>query len=126
MVMNDFQDVDDDGKQVRLFKEAAEKVNNFFSSNENAKVVVNCFAGLSRSSSSVLAYLVMYKNMSAMAALETVKLKRDILPNNSNLAHLARIHNEKYGHVVDQVFDVEKNDRDLQREKFIVFLREHY
>jgi hypothetical protein len=33
MVMNDFQDVDDDGKQVRLFKEAAEKVNNFFSSN---------------------------------------------------------------------------------------------
>jgi len=33
MVMNDFQDVDDDGKQVRLFKEATEKVNNFFSSN---------------------------------------------------------------------------------------------
>jgi atypical dual specificity phosphatase/dual specificity phosphatase 3 len=61
---------------------------------ESAKVVVNCFAGLSRSSSCVLAYLVLYKDLAATEALKTVKLRRDILPNNSNLAHLARIHNE--------------------------------
>jgi hypothetical protein len=42
----------------------------------------------------VLAYLVLYKDLAATEALKTVKLRRDILPNNSNLAHLARIHNE--------------------------------
>jgi hypothetical protein len=41
-----------------------------------------------------MAYLVLYHDMSAMDALKTVKRVRDILPNNSNLAHLARIHNQ--------------------------------
>lgn len=60
----------------------------------SARVVVNCFAGLSRSSSCVIAYLILYKDFTAMEALKTVKTVRDIFPNNSNLAHLSRIHNE--------------------------------
>ncbi len=41
-----------------------------------------------------MAYLILYKNMSAMEAVKMIKTERDILPNNSNLAHLATIHNE--------------------------------
>ena len=63
---------------------------------DSAKVVINCFAGLSRSSSGIITYLVLHKELSAMAALKIVKEIRDIYPNNSNLAHVARIHNEVF------------------------------
>lgn len=126
VIMSDFQDVDDNGQQVKLFKEVAAKIEEFFKSSESANVVVNCFAGLSRSSSCVMAYLILYKNMSAMEAVKMIKTERDILPNNSNLAHLATIHNEKFGFTVDKVFDVEKGDRDLQREMFNNFLKVYY
>ena len=44
--------------------------------------------------------------MTAGEALRTIKLKRDVWPNNENLAHVARISNEKHGFVVDNVVDV--------------------
>ena len=33
---------------------------------------------------------------------------------------------QKFGFVVDNVFDVDKNDRDVQREKFSKFLKSFY
>lgn len=126
VVMNDFCILEDGGVQFGKFKKCADMVNKFFSSRENANVVVNCFAGLSRSSSTVLSYLILHQNMSAVDALKAVKTKRDILPNSYNLANVAKIHNEKYHFEVDNVFDVEKSAGDIQREKFYSFLRPIY
>jgi hypothetical protein len=33
---------------------------------------------------------------------------------------------QKFGFTVEKVFDVEKNGRDLQREKFSKFLKKHF
>ena len=126
VVMNDFCSLEDGGVQFRKLKKCADMVNKFFSSREDAKVVVNCFAGLSRSSSAVLSYLIMYKDIPAVDALMKVKTKRDILPNSYNLANVAKIHNEKFKFEVENVFDVEKSAGDIQREKFYDFLRPIY
>lgn len=126
VVMNDFCSLEDGGIQLNKFKKCSDMVQKFFSGQDDAKVVVNCFAGLSRSSSTVLAYLILHKNLSAVEALKLVKTNRDILPNNYNLANLAKIHNEKYGFEVGNVFDVEKSAGDVQREKFHTFLRPIY
>ena len=70
---------------------------------EGAKLVVNCFAGLSRSSSSVLAYLILKKDLTANAALTAVKMKRDVWPSNAFLTFLSKLSNDKHclGHVED-------------------------
>jgi protein-tyrosine phosphatase len=126
VVMNDFCSLEDGGVQFRKLKKCADMVKKFFCSREDAKVVVNCFAGLSRSSSTVLSYLILHQNMSAVDAIKAVKSKRDILPNSYNLANVAKIHNEKYRYEVENVFDVEKTASDFQREKFYAFLRPVY
>ena len=74
----------------------------FSASYVNSFCYISCFVLLLQTT--YLTCKVLYKNMSAMVALETVKLKRDILPNNSNLAHLARIHNEVAFTVVKKNF----------------------
>jgi protein-tyrosine phosphatase len=65
---------------------------------ENVKLVVNCMAGISRSSTSVATYLILKKGMTAQEALTQMKKGRDIWPSNPNLSLLARMSNEKHGH----------------------------
>ncbi len=81
-----------------------------------AKVGVNCFGGFSRSTCSVVAYMVLKKNMQADEALriliakvfkyqytcvvffkDSILLQRDVHPSAQNLAHLARLSNGKHG-----------------------------
>lgn len=57
-------------------------------------MLVNCFAGLSRSTSCVLAYLVLKKNMDLREALKSVKAKRDVMPSAQQLFFLAKIYND--------------------------------
>lgn len=50
--------------------------------------------GISRSSTCALAYLMINKKMSAVDAIRTVRLRRDIRPNDGFLQQLADLDNE--------------------------------
>jgi len=51
-------------------------------------VVVNCYMGLSRSASCVLAYLITKQDMSLNKALDYVKISRKVRPNEGFLKQL--------------------------------------
>lgn len=55
------------------------------------KVLVNCQMGMSRSSTCVLAYLILRHQMSADEALNTVRKHRDVRPNDGFLRQLAEL-----------------------------------
>lgn len=58
------------------------------------KVLVNCLMGMSRSSTCVLAYLMIMQNMTAIDALTAVRRHREIRPNDGFLKQLAELDNE--------------------------------
>ena len=74
-------------------------------------MLVNCFAGMSRSASCVTSYLILHKGMDANEALKMIKLKRDVWPSNENLAHLARMSNEIHGFKID---DLGENEFEME------------
>ena len=66
----------------------------FSLSNVIGKVLVNCLKGMSRSSTVVLAYLMLRKNMTAMDALTVVRRHREVCPNDGFLQQLAELDNK--------------------------------
>lgn len=58
------------------------------------KVLVHCMVGMSRSATCVLAYLMINRKMSAAEAIRTVRMHRDIHPNEGFLQQLADLDNE--------------------------------
>lgn len=58
------------------------------------KVLVHCMMGISRSSTCAIAYLMINRKMSASDAIRTVRLRRDIRPNDGFLQQLADLDNE--------------------------------
>ena len=74
----------------------------------NKKVFVNCYAGVSRSASIVIAYLMYKKNISFIQAFEFLKMKRSIVSPNLSF--------------IDQLSSLEKPLQDLNphnKTKFI-------
>lgn len=65
----------------------------------NRKVFVNCFAGVSRSATVVIAYLIYKQNLTYQEAYDFLKSKRYIISPNSNFAN--------------QLIKLEKKLRDL-------------
>ena len=65
----------------------------------DSKVLVHCFRGISRSSSTVAAYLMRYQNMSAASAFRMMRHSRYINPNSDFQQQLVEfnemIHNEQ-------------------------------
>lgn len=55
------------------------------------KVLVHCAMGRSRSATLVLAYLMIYKNMTVVDAIEQVSRHRCILPNRGFLKQLREL-----------------------------------
>lgn len=55
------------------------------------KVLVHCVMGVSRSSTSVLAYLMLKERLSATEALTKIRRIRDIRPNDGFLLQLAQL-----------------------------------
>ena len=58
------------------------------------KVLVNCLMGMSRSSTCVLAYLMLRQNMTAVEALTAVRRYREVRPNDGFLRQLADLDNK--------------------------------
>lgn len=63
----------------------------------SGKLYVHCKSGVSRSATTVLAYLILKKNMSLMEAVKTVREKREILPNDGFLKELVALNTEVHG-----------------------------
>lgn len=59
----------------------------------NGKVYVHCLMGMSRSSTCVIAYLMMKRGMSAADAIRLIRQRRDIYPNEGFLGQLAELDN---------------------------------
>ncbi|CRK87186.1 CLUMA_CG000992, isoform B [Clunio marinus] len=62
--------------------------------NSGGKVLVHCMVGMSRSATCVLAYLMIVRKMSATEAIRTVRMHRDIHPNEGFIQQLADLDNE--------------------------------
>ncbi|XP_014218293.1 dual specificity protein phosphatase 3 isoform X2 [Copidosoma floridanum] len=58
------------------------------------RIYVHCVQGVSRSATLVIAYLMIEKGMLAMDAIRTVRLSRDIHPNEGFLRQLALLDNQ--------------------------------
>lgn len=71
------------------FEEAANFIQDGVES--KGKVLVHCRAGISRSATLVLAFLMLKKNLSVQEALRTVRSKRAIIPNDGFLRQLCEL-----------------------------------
>uniref|UniRef100_T1JBI6 Dual specificity protein phosphatase n=1 Tax=Strigamia maritima TaxID=126957 RepID=T1JBI6_STRMM len=56
--------------------------------NKGGNVFVHCYMGISRSATIVLAYLMLRKGFTAEDAIRTVRIHRDVTPNNGFLQQL--------------------------------------
>ena len=61
---------------------------------EGARVLVICWAGVSRSATLVLAFLMQYRKMTLRGAVRQLKLVRNIQPNRGFLVQLVRFEEE--------------------------------
>ncbi len=76
--INDSEDTD----ITKIFKQCIEFIDNALKENDNNSVLVHCIAGISRSPSIVIVYLIKTQKMKFMDAFNFVKQKRSIiLPN---------------------------------------------
>ncbi|XP_006016347.1 dual specificity phosphatase DUPD1 [Alligator sinensis] len=73
-----------------FFYSAAEFINNALQDETN-KILVHCAMGRSRSAALVLAYLMIYKNMTVVNAIEQVVKHRCVLPNRGFLKQLREL-----------------------------------
>ncbi|XP_056602050.1 dual specificity protein phosphatase 26-like [Triplophysa dalaica] len=78
-----------------LFKPAAEFIHTALM--EEGKILVHCWAGVSRSATIVSSYLMLKQNMTLKEAINTVKEKRGILPNRGFLRQLLDLQTQLYG-----------------------------
>ncbi|XP_015236657.1 PREDICTED: dual specificity protein phosphatase 13 isoform B-like [Cyprinodon variegatus] len=62
------------------------------------KVIVHCAMGLSRSSSLVLAYLMIHKNMTLVDAIKAVSANRNVSPNEGFLEQLRSLDKKLHCH----------------------------
>ncbi|XP_010901267.1 dual specificity protein phosphatase 13 [Esox lucius] len=74
----------------RFFYAAAEFIKTALSS-PNGKVLVHCVMGLSRSSSLVLAYLMIVEDLTLVDAIQAVSANRNICPNAGFLEQLREL-----------------------------------
>lgn len=76
----------DDFRLIRFFDEAADYIHDHL---RKGNVLVHCYAGISRSASIVIAYLIKYHGFSTERALKTIQQSRmQAQPNNGFIRQL--------------------------------------
>jgi len=94
---------DDSTENIRaVFSQASrwisESLDTSLNSEENpekvSKVLINCWAGISRSATLALAFLIEQRNMDLKQAVKQVKLARDVAPNRGFLLQLVQYEKE--------------------------------
>ena len=88
-------------------KTVAFYIDSSVTSNPNRKILVHCAAGISRSSSMIIGYCMIYKKMSLLESYKFVKLKKsNIAPNPGFMRQLMSMEME--------VFNVKESTIDFQ------------
>jgi len=59
-----------------------------------SKVLINCWAGISRSATLAIAFLMEHRNLNLKQAVRQVKLARDVSPNRGFLEQLVQFESE--------------------------------
>jgi len=63
------------------FQKTGEWINEAITQDDNNKVLINCWAGISRSSTIATAYLMRHRDLSLLQALKYIKSVRNVQPN---------------------------------------------
>ncbi|CAK84805.1 unnamed protein product (macronuclear) [Paramecium tetraurelia] len=66
---------------IRQFDEVADFIHNHL---KNGNVLVHCYAGISRSASLLIAYLIKYHNYTTLTTINFIKARPIIEPNDGN------------------------------------------
>ncbi|CAG0913222.1 unnamed protein product [Notodromas monacha] len=69
-----------------FFRDTADFIDEALSS--GGKVIVHCKQGISRSSTLVVAFLMLKRGMATQEALTIIRSKREVMPNEGFLQHL--------------------------------------
>lgn len=86
-----FKNIDDDPNQpmIPLFPTALAFMN--YCQENNYNLLVNCHAGISRSSTVIIAYLIHYRNMTVVSSVNYLRSKRSkVSPNHGFLKELEK------------------------------------
>ena len=116
--LGDFISSDHDSTHESTMLKAVEAIHELITGQERAKVMVTCDAGISRSTSTVLCYLITKKNISAYEALKEIRQFRDVYPSKQQLLYVAKVHNKKFGFEDVEVVDVDMT-MDKGRQKIL-------
>ncbi|CAD8175661.1 unnamed protein product [Paramecium pentaurelia] len=99
LIININDSVDQDIKSK--FEESNQFIENALNSKQN--ILVHCFAGKSRSTTFIIAYLIKNHKMTVNDALELVKTKRQIAqPNTGFMKQLQQYYDTLYNNNIDQ------------------------
>ncbi|KAJ7118619.1 protein-tyrosine phosphatase-like protein [Mycena crocata] len=83
------------------------------SKNESGKILVHCSAGISRSPTIAVAYLMKCRGMSLKAALgQILKVRPQVSPNPGFLAQLKELEMELFGSVSLDIDELPKREKD--------------
>ena len=69
--------------------------------------MVTCAGGISRSSTTVISYLILKKKISAFEALKQIRKHRDVFPSKQQLLYIAKIHNKVFDYEEVEIVDVD-------------------
>ena len=70
-------------------------------------MLVACHAGISRSSTIVICYLIQRKKQTAYDAITQIRKNRDVIPSKQQLIYIARMHNKIFGFDNIDVIDID-------------------
>jgi len=94
---------DDSTEDIRaVFRQAGRWIADALGANDSgeeatvkpSKVLINCWAGISRSATLAIAFLMEHRNLNLKQAIRQVKLARDVSPNRGFLEQLVQFERE--------------------------------
>ena len=114
--LSDFIDSEVNEEHEKALLQAPELIDKMLKTNDKNRILVTCFAGMSRSATALILYLMTKENMSAFDAITHVRQCRDVFPSKDQLVYVARVHNKTFGFENHQVLDMDQAKDDSFRQ----------